>query len=830
MIYRIETALRHTRKLFSRNRFVVWLFGLPKSAGHGHEDGLIILQIDGLSRTQFERAVENGSMPFAARLLKREHYRLHSIYTGIPSSTPAAQGELFYGVRACVPAFRFKRPQDERTVVMLEPEIATDVQQQLEQQGGVPLLKQGSAYSNMFDGGADEASFCASSLGWSSLIPSRNFFKMTVFMLLNIVSLLRVVALTIAELVLSIVDLMRGVIGGQNVIKEILFVPVRIATSVLLRELVTIGVKLDAARGLPIIHANFLGYDEQSHRRGPESRFAHWSLKGIDRAIARIWKSARQSEYRDYDIWIYSDHGQETTDSFPDLNDRSLHDAVNEVLTSYVDAPELSGHEKADTHLDDPNYQHAHLLGSKKLNSWMSRQFNGDTYEVYVEFSMAAMGPLGFIYLNQALDQITRNAIAADLVEKANVPMVLMAGTALDDITRTAHVWTKDGEFCLPHDKDRVLGADHPFLDDVCEDLIELSHHEYSGEFILSGWSRDANTMSFRIENGAHAGPGAQETHAFALLPEDLPLPDNGRRYLRFRDLYETGRRLRGETVATADERLEAGIVAPRPRDFLRIMTYNVHSCIGMDGRISPRRIARVIAMYDPDIVALQELNVDCPKSMHIDQAVAIAGELNMHSEFHPVKQIEDGHFGNAIFSRYPTRLLDASQLATNHKQLRPRIEPLDQSRGVMEVEIDFEGHVFSLVNTHLGLTPEERKVQVADLLGPPRFTESRRPMILCGDFNATRKQHAHRALNQVMHDVEIELEQRRTAKTFPGKFPTLRIDHIFVDPLVKVRDVMVPNNHLTRVASDHLPLIADIDLAGIERFCQANVKTAPVS
>jgi len=42
----------------------------------------------------------------------------------------------------------------------------------------------------------------------------------------------------------------------------------------------------------------------------------------------------------------------------------------------------------------------------------------------------------------------------------------------------------------------------------------------------------------------------------------------------------------------------------------LRIMTYNVHRCVGVDGRADPRRIAEVIAAYQPDIVALQELDV----------------------------------------------------------------------------------------------------------------------------------------------------------------------------------------------------------------------------
>src|SRR5690606_23625808 len=78
----------------------------------------------------------------------------------------------------------------------------------------------------------------------------------------------------------------------------------------------TIGGKVDLTRGLPIVHINFLGYDEQSHCRGPGSLFAHWSLRSIDRSVKRLVRTAHRSPRRDYEVWIFSDHGQERTRSF----------------------------------------------------------------------------------------------------------------------------------------------------------------------------------------------------------------------------------------------------------------------------------------------------------------------------------------------------------------------------------------------------------------------------------------------------------------------------------------------------------------------------------
>jgi len=61
-------------------------------------------------------------------------------------------------------------------------------------------------------------------------------------------------------------------------------------------------------------------------------------------------------------------------------------------------------------------------------------------------------------------------------------------------------------------------------------------------------------------------------------------------------------------------------------------MSYNGHSCRGMDGRTSPHRIARVIEMNDPDIVALQEIDVGRTRSRGHDQTQMIADAVGMHA------------------------------------------------------------------------------------------------------------------------------------------------------------------------------------------------------
>ena len=113
---------------------------------------------------------------------------------------------------------------------------------------------------------------------------------------------------------------------------EFKFIPLRVFLCILLRELITLGAIVDVTRGLPIIHLNFLGYDEQAHRRGPGSQTAHWALKGIDKAISRIYSAALHSTRRHYDVWVYSDHGQEATIPYVGYYGKSVEQAVEEVF------------------------------------------------------------------------------------------------------------------------------------------------------------------------------------------------------------------------------------------------------------------------------------------------------------------------------------------------------------------------------------------------------------------------------------------------------------------------------------------------------------------
>lgn len=241
-----------------------------------------------------------------------------------------------------------------------------------------------------------------------------------------------------------------------------------------------------------------------------------------------------------------------------------------------------------------------------------------------------------------------------------------------------------------------------------------------------------------------------------------------------------------------------------------RIVTYNVHRCVGNDRRLDVARIAEVLARLEPDIVALQELDVGRARTGHVDQAHEIATDLDMACHFHPALAVEEELYGDAILTRYPERLVQVGPLP-GYDRIRA-LEP----RGALWIEADIDGKSVQVINTHLGLVPREQQIQAAWLAGPawlehPHCTG---PRILLGDFNATGTSVVYRTLNAKLAAARnLVRRKRQPTTTFPSPLPVLRLDHVFVSPEIKVIDVFAPFDPLTRVASDHLPLVMDFEV-----------------
>jgi len=233
----------------------------------------------------------------------------------------------------------------------------------------------------------------------------------------------------------------------------------------------------------------------------------------------------------------------------------------------------------------------------------------------------------------------------------------------------------------------------------------------------------------------------------------------------------------------------------------LRILTYNVHSCRGRGGRPDPLRIADVIASAEPDVVALQELDVGRMRTGGVDQAHMIAQHLRVLAHFHPALHVEEEKYGDAILTALPSRVIKADQLPS-----------FGEPRGAIWVEILAGEIQLQMVNTHFGLRRRERMIQAVTLageswLGSPACANN--PAVLAGDFNAVPRSRAYGILAEGLSKQVLTIPARAT---FPARFPVLRLDHIFTNRRARIIRYEVIDTPLARSASDHLPLLAIVE------------------
>jgi endonuclease/exonuclease/phosphatase family metal-dependent hydrolase len=837
MIDRLEILAARTRRLISRTRWAGRLLGYPPPPEGEHaEAGLILIQIDGLGMDVFLRALDEGRIPFLAQLLENEGYTLRPLYTGIPSSTPAVQAELLYGQKTAVPAFGYRDSELDRIVSSNDPSVAAALEARLKSESP-GLIQGGSSWGNLFCGGAGEPHLCASTAGFDLLWKSLNVFRILGILFWYSWSLLRVFGNAVIETGAAILDFAKQRSTGRELWAELRFIPMRVLITAVMREIVTAGASIDAERGLPIIHVNYLGYDEHAHRRGPHSRLARWALRGINMSIQRVWLAAHRSTARDYQIWIYSDHGQETVVPYPLEYGCTVSRAVEDV----VEKEAMRIARRAERRRA-AGAERAHWL-TRDLPGWAQRGVHPQAFAhggifladaaTVIDDGLAEdqkprvevvhQGPVGMVYLRDPLDDAGALDLARRLAGEGRIPLVLRRAE-----DGTAHAFTHRGEhYRLPAQGGELFGEDHPFLRDVVADTLRVVHHDEAGDFVLMGFDRE-RPFSLQLEHGSHGGPGAHETRAIALLPPEATAGHRIHGTLRPEILGRRARHVLGGVMSRSETAMKIPVVrGPNGANGrrLRILSYNVHGCRGMDGKYSPQRIARVISREQPDIVCLQELDQGRTRSGGVEQITEIARSLETDYSFHSVFEVDDGMFGNAVLSHHRLIQLGHAPLPALGSSV-PSLEP----RGVLRVQVCLGDGCIEVVNTHLSILERERRLQVAELIagrwlqpdgggngdGNPAGGNPNpavRPLVLCGDFNASPRSFTCRRLDEYLDSIDHRYPAARRLKTWSSRIALRRIDQVFVNESVTVVAARVPRNRLTRVASDHLPLVVDLEV-----------------
>jgi len=237
------------------------------------------------------------------------------------------------------------------------------------------------------------------------------------------------------------------------------------------------------------------------------------------------------------------------------------------------------------------------------------------------------------------------------------------------------------------------------------------------------------------------------------------------------------------------------------------VVSWNIHKGIGgVDRRYRPERVISVLRDVAPDVALLQEVADELPRSHFHDQAEMLSEALGMrHIEYFPQHRFRQGGYGNCILSRWPlsnVHHLDLT-IGTRKKrgalQARTRVRFGQQSRTVI------------LTNLHLGLAGTERGRQLERFLesDPFKGLHRRTPIVLAGDLNDLWGTLGPRFLMPAGFSRAGSL-----AQTFPAWLPIRPLDGIFVRGDLRVRRCEPPLEAVAKRASDHLPLVAELDLA----------------
>lgn len=227
----------------------------------------------------------------------------------------------------------------------------------------------------------------------------------------------------------------------------------------------------------------------------------------------------------------------------------------------------------------------------------------------------------------------------------------------------------------------------------------------------------------------------------------------------------------------------------------LRVATYNIHRAVGGDGRTDPERISEVIRELGADIVALQEVGFG--QALPGALLERLGRSLGARIIEGPTMQDTRGHYGNALLTRLPIDAVRRVDISV------PRREP----RGAIQLSTTAGSRSLDVVATHLGLRPAERRSQIRHVLTVLEASAADAKVLL-GDLNEWF------LWGRPIRWVERTFHPREAPATFPARCPWLALDRLWVAPSTALTGVHAHDTHASRRASDHLPLVGELDLS----------------
>jgi hypothetical protein len=511
---------------------------LPYSEIERRRRGFVILQIDALAHEDLRRALERGYLPHLRRMLDSTH-RLARWRSGAPSDTAAIQCALMYGNKSNVPGFYWYDKRKQRPVICSWPLDMAAIEME-NANGRAGLLRHGSVYMGMAAGGAQRAVFTTSALGRTRFPPRLTGIDVFLLLVLNPWRLVRAGALTLAEVFIELYEQAVARLKKRYVAPEGIFPLTRAFTHVLVRELTTLGIRLDIFRGVPAIYANYIGYDEVAHHLGPRSTAAYRALKALDRQIRDVQRAIDTIGLRPYDLYIMSDHGMTESLPFHHLYGQTL----GQFIASHGVQPPSAAEIETRPYRDLATLQQVEELSAEigprtssatgfLVDRAMRLAMRIGTGPLQAGLADAADSPVLAIY-SSAL----ANVYFTDVPHRMNLAEIHQRAPGLMDAL-VAHpgiglVVVKDGNRTVAlHQGGQVAlqcaGAeDLEFLrvyDDpqlVRTQLLALAEMPCAGDLLAFGAFDGTMVVNFEDHGGAHGGLGGVQQFPFMVTPRTV--------------------------------------------------------------------------------------------------------------------------------------------------------------------------------------------------------------------------------------------------------------------------------------------------------------------
>jgi len=225
----------------------------------------------------------------------------------------------------------------------------------------------------------------------------------------------------------------------------------------------------------------------------------------------------------------------------------------------------------------------------------------------------------------------------------------------------------------------------------------------------------------------------------------------------------------------------------------IRVASYNVRKCVGLDRKAMPERVLEVISQVQAEVVAIQEVDARLGQ-----RATSIPFDfIDKYTDMKPVdlaqSELSLGWHGNAILVRKGTKVTATDQLHL----------PSLESRGAALVEIESQNFAIRIVATHLGLLRRNRREQVRSIVDQLEERQTM-PTVIMGDFNEWSHKKGLEALDE---NFNIHVPGR----SFHSARPVAALDRIATSADLELRDAGVHQRGHAPKASDHLPVWADL-------------------